>query len=220
MRPGDFVITPSWTWHDHGNESHVPMVWLDGLDIPIVGFFEASFAENHDADMQSVTRPAGDSQARFGEGLLPLGYERKPGPSPVFNYPYARTREALEKLRRAQDWDPWHGLAMRYANPLDGGWAMPTIGTWTHLLPAGFAGAPYRATDATVFSCIEGSGRLHVFAPGGRLESFEFGPRDVFVVPGWQWRRFEASSDCVLFAFSDRPVQEKLGLWREMRGNV
>jgi gentisate 1,2-dioxygenase len=20
MRPGDFIITPSWTWHDHGHE--------------------------------------------------------------------------------------------------------------------------------------------------------------------------------------------------------
>ena len=36
MRPGDFIITPSWTWHDHGNESEEPMIWLDGLDIPMV----------------------------------------------------------------------------------------------------------------------------------------------------------------------------------------
>jgi gentisate 1,2-dioxygenase len=35
MAPGDFVITPSWTWHDHGNESDRPMVWLDGLDMHI-----------------------------------------------------------------------------------------------------------------------------------------------------------------------------------------
>jgi gentisate 1,2-dioxygenase len=220
MQPGDFVITPSWTWHDHGNETGEPMVWLDGLDIPIVGFFEASFAESYADEIQPLARAAGESQARFGEGLLPLGYSSVSKASPVFNYPYARTRDVLEKLRRAQDWDPWHGLAMRYANPLDGGWAMPTIGTWLHYLPRNFSGAPYRSTDATVFSCVEGSGKLFVFAPGGRLESFEFGPRDIFVVPSWQWRRFNASQDCVLFAFSDRPVQEKLGLWREMRGNV
>ena len=36
MSPGDFVITPSWTWHDHGNDKREPMVWLDGLDIPLV----------------------------------------------------------------------------------------------------------------------------------------------------------------------------------------
>ena len=45
MQPGDFVITPSWTWHDHGNDTDRPMVWLDGLDIPIVRLFDASFAE-------------------------------------------------------------------------------------------------------------------------------------------------------------------------------
>src|SRR3546814_418081 len=40
MHPGDFIITPSWTWHDHGNlsvdEGGEPVVWLDGLDIPLI----------------------------------------------------------------------------------------------------------------------------------------------------------------------------------------
>ena len=45
MHPGDFIITPSWTWHDHGNDGDGPMVWLDGLDIPIVTLLDASFAE-------------------------------------------------------------------------------------------------------------------------------------------------------------------------------
>ena len=36
MDPGDFVTTPSWTWHGHGNEGDGPMVWLDGLDVPFV----------------------------------------------------------------------------------------------------------------------------------------------------------------------------------------
>src|SRR6185312_1542374 len=36
MNPGDFIITPSWTWNDHGNDSDQQMVWLDGLDIPLV----------------------------------------------------------------------------------------------------------------------------------------------------------------------------------------
>ena len=36
MHPGDFIITPSWTWHDHGNPGTEPVVWMDGLDIQIV----------------------------------------------------------------------------------------------------------------------------------------------------------------------------------------
>src|SRR5512135_2896710 len=45
MEYGDFIITPSWTWHDHGNDSDRPMVWLDGLDVPLVRILDASFAE-------------------------------------------------------------------------------------------------------------------------------------------------------------------------------
>ena len=45
MRPFDLVLTPNWQWHDHGNASAAPMIWLDGLDIPTVRHFAASFAE-------------------------------------------------------------------------------------------------------------------------------------------------------------------------------
>ena len=34
---------------------------------------------------------------------------------------------------------------------------------------------------------------------------------------GAQTLRFCAASEAVLFSFSDRPVQEKLDLWREQR---
>lgn len=48
MHPGDFIITQSWTWHDHGNAETVdggePVVWLDGLDIPLLRFLDAGFA--------------------------------------------------------------------------------------------------------------------------------------------------------------------------------
>jgi gentisate 1,2-dioxygenase len=215
MREGDFVITPSWTWHDHGNASDKPMVWLDGLDIPIVTLFDASFLEKHNAETYPESRPAGDALARYGSGLMPLGYDAPANrTSPVFNYPYARTREALEAMRRTQEWDACHGLKLRYVNPVNGDYAMPTIGTFMQLLPKGFAAAPYRATDATVFSPVEGKGTIRIGE-----QRFDFAPRDVFIVPSWQRYVIEAAEDAVLFSFSDRPVQEKLGFWREDRGN-
>ena len=214
MRPGDFVTTPSWTWHDHGNEGDQPMVWLDGLDIPIVSFFDASFAEELEDDSQALSRPAGDSLARFGSGLLPVGYEHTTPASPVFNYPYTRTREALEQMRKAQEWDPCHGLKMRYVNPITGEYAMPTMGTFMQLLPDGMTTAPYRSTDGMVYSVVEGTGRTMV---GG--QELTWGPRDTFVVPSWHRHHHVADGDAVLFSFSDRPIQEKLGLWRQDRGN-
>lgn len=214
MRYGDFVITPNWEWHDHGNTGADPIFWLDGLDIPVVQFLDASFAEGHGADQQTITRATGDSAARYGANMLPLGYERAKPVSPIFNYPYERSREALEKMRSAEEWDPSHGLKMRYINPVDGGWAMPTIGTCLQLLPRGFDGAPYRSTDATVYVCVEGSGRTQI-----RDKTIEWGPRDVFVVPSWHEIQHAATEDAVLFSYSDRPIQEKLGLFRESRGN-
>ncbi len=220
MAPGDFVITPSWTWHDHGNESSEPMVWMDGLDVPLVELLDAQFAEKYPEDSQPLGKPVGDSLARFGSGLLPVGYETKSITSPVFNYPYSRTREALETMRRANEWDPCHGLKLQFVNPVDGGAAMPTIGTFMQLLPKGFSTMPYRSTDATVFSVVEGKGKTTVTGADGKSQVFVWGPRDTFVVPTWYWARHETESDSVLFSFSDRPVHQKLGLWREMRGNA
>jgi len=215
MSPGDFVITPNWTWHDHGNESDQPMVWLDGLDIPIISFFGTSFAEKLGSDEQPLSRPVGDALARYGQGLLPEGFEAKSQTSPVFNYPYARTRDALDTMRRTEEWDPAQGLKLHYVNPVTGSFAMPTIGTFMQLLPKGFVGTPYRSTDATVFSVVEGTGRTIM---GDTV--LEWGPQDHFVVPSWVQYRHEADADAVLFSFSDRPVQQKLDLWREQRGNA
>src|SRR5205823_15014635 len=86
MEPGDFVITPNWTWHDHGNEGDQPMVWLDGLDIPMVRMLDAVFAEPANADSQTVARPEGDSLARYGANMLPVDRHPTVKSSPVFNY--------------------------------------------------------------------------------------------------------------------------------------
>lgn len=211
MRPGDFVITPNWTWHDHGNETDAPMVWLDGLDIPIVDLLNAVFFEPYGEDEFPLARPEGDSFARWGSGLMPLDGGRTLT-SPILNYTYERTRESLARMSRGAPCDPCHGFKMRYVNPTTGGWAMPTIGSAMQLLPSGFKAPPYRSTDSTVFVVVEGGGRTVIGD-----ETFDWGPHDIFVVPSWRWYRHQAAAESVLFSFSDRPVHEKLGLWREQR---
>lgn len=216
MHEGDFVITPSWTWHDHGNASDRPMVWLDGLDIPVLQFLDASFVEHWPDDEQPISRPEGDSFHRFGQGLLPVDHVRTGRTSPVFNYPYARTRAALDALARTDDWDVCHGLKLRYVNPETGGHAMNTIAAFMQLLPKGFGTETYRSTDATVFCCVEGGGESVIAG-----ETFAWGPRDIFVVPSWAPVVHRASdADAVLFSFSDRSMQQALGLWRELRGSA
>jgi gentisate 1,2-dioxygenase len=210
MRRGDFIITPAWTWHDHGNLGDQPVVWLDGLDIPTVRFFDAGFAEHGAAASQEALRPEGDALARYGNNMLPVDFEQTPSqPTKVFVYPFEKTRESLMGIARGPI-DAHLGHKLRYVNPATGASPMPTIGAFAQFLPAGFETRPYRATDSTVYVCLEGSGSAEI---GG--VAVDFALNDVFVVPSWHTLRLRAGPDSILFSFSDRPMQRMLGLWRE-----
>ncbi|MES2686425.1 MAG: gentisate 1,2-dioxygenase [Pseudomonadota bacterium] len=221
MTPGDFIITPSWTWHDHGHEGTQtdgePVVWLDGLDIPMLRFFDAGFAENHSERSQPVTKAEGTSYQRYGANMLPVRYDAPFGQtSPIFSYPYDRTREALHTLERQAPVDDWDGVKLRYVNPATGGSPMPTMATFMQRLPAGFDGKAWRQTDGAVFSVVEGHGSVSI-AHGDVTQVFEFGPRDHFVIPSWHTASLRSAPGCVLFSFSDRPVHQALGIHREER---
>ncbi len=217
MEPGDLILTPSWTWHDHGHEGKEPVVWLDGLDLPLIRSLGPMFTEpyGHEARYPEK-RPVGDNIARYGEGLVPMG--EAPGEhvnSPIFHYPYARTREALKRLDKAGEYDACHGIKLEFVNPTTGGPVMPTISCYMQLLPKGFETAPYRTTAAWVYACREGKGRTIV---GDTV--LEWGPRDVFCVPCWAEHHHEAADESILFSFSDARMQQRLGIWREVRGNA
>jgi gentisate 1,2-dioxygenase len=186
MHPGDFIITPPWRGHGHGGGSE-PVIWMDGLDVPLVGFLHAEFREDHP---DALDPPAAGTR---------------------FAWPYAEARAALEALRTAGAPDPWTGYRHDYLQP-DGGPALPTLGASLSLLPRGFTTQPLRSTDSAVASVIEGAVRAKI---GGRF--FDLGPKDVVAIPGWTSASFKALEDSVVFAFSDRPAHQALGLWREQR---
>jgi len=195
MKPGDFILTPFWSFHDHGNPGREPVVWLDGLDIPIVNMFDTSFFEkdehHHDGDEE------GAPSVRSVE-------------SSAMKYPYDPHRDRLAQLARSGAPDPRHGFKLEYRNAKTGGPPLPTIGAYLQLLPKGFSGQPYRATDATIFCAVEGHGASRVGE-----KSFTWGPRDIFVVPSWHAVSHQTGEESVLFSFSDRPAQKALGIWRE-----
>jgi gentisate 1,2-dioxygenase len=211
MRHGDFIITANWAPHDHGNPGKEPVMWLDVLDMPTVNHFEASFANHFDEKMQNVNHEDGDSFERYATGVLPDGMPATPNRTPVINYPYARMRPILERLKKTGDIDKRHGARVRYANPITGGPVLPTMGAHLALLPTGFKGEPYRSTDGTIFAVAEGKGTTVIDG-----KPFEWSVNDVFVVPPWKrYQHTVASGDAVLFSISDRPAQEALGIWRE-----
>ena len=191
MAPGDLVITPAWRWHLHGNDTAEPMVWLDGLDIPLAMYFGGTFRQDAEARADA---PAADA------------------PLPPIHFPYDAVRRELFAMAAAGDPDPHFGHLRRYLDPATGDWAMPTMAAMIRMLPTGFASRPYRATDSMVFAVVEGRGRLRVGD-----ESLSLDPHDVFVVPGWTAHTLQADEDLVLFSYSERAAQEKLGFFREHR---
>lgn len=224
MNEGDFIITPSWTWHDHGNDTNEPMVWLDGLDIPFIRFLDAGFAENDTHKVQTIERVEGHSFASYGHNMAPVRHDGLYASpygmtSPLFNYPYSRSRDALHGLERSEQLDAWDGFKLRYINPLTGLSPIPTMATFMQRLPAGFVGKPYRQTDGTVFSVVEGSGTA-IVRRGEHVHTFLFRQRDHFVVPSWYTLELQSNDGCVLFSYSDKPVHQAVGVWKEQRLNT
>lgn len=89
---------------------------------------------------------------------------------------------------------------------------MPSMATFLQLLPKGFVSRVARTTDSTIYHVVEGAGEVTI-----GNETFTFVAKDIFVAPTWHGVSFKSTDDTVLFSFSDRPVQEALGLFREAR---
>ena len=88
MSPGDLVLTPAMVWHDHGNDADQPVMWLDGLDIPLVGSINCTFLEEFQTQTQPESRPRSHSERLYGRALFPSGVSPAPvsSCSPVWAY--------------------------------------------------------------------------------------------------------------------------------------
>jgi gentisate 1,2-dioxygenase len=212
MSRGDLVLTPPWTWHDHGNDSDEPMIWLDGLDLPLVAEMEATFYEPFAKDAQPVARPVGDSERRYGLGQLRPTWDRSVGPfSPLLNYKWAQTEEALRRLATVAS-SPYDDVAMEYINPHTGGSIMPTLACWIQLLRSGVRTRAHRHTGSAVYLAFAGRGFSVIDG-----QRFDWHQGDVFVVPTWAWHEHASAegTEAILFSVQDTPVMQALGLYRE-----
>ncbi len=210
MHPGDFIVTPNWTWHDHGNLGDGPVVWLDGLDSPFTNFLGTTFREDLTDDRQNLFRQDGDNAAAFAANMLPHDFRPASAQSPILHYPFTQTKKALEHLAATTDPHPAHGVKLRYANPATGRHPFSTMAVFMQRLPANFSGRDYRSTEGSVFCVVEGDGKL---IAGDK--TFEMTQHDVAVVPSWTAYRFETSTAMMIFSYSDRAGQEALGFWHD-----
>jgi gentisate 1,2-dioxygenase len=212
MEPGDFVTTPTWLWHDHGNDGREPVVWLDGLDLPLVTHLSAVFYQRYHERQQPLGRPIGDSTVRYARGFRPTYEEPDRHYSPIVNYPYRDARATLEHLAATDHPSPFDGFMVEYINPVTGGAVLPTMDAYLQWIPLHAALEPHRHTSSTVYLAVEGHGVLEVDD-----QQFEWEPHDVLVVPSWSTHRHINTGDepAILFSFTDRPVIRACSLWRE-----
>jgi len=190
MLPGDLVLTPNWSWHDHANDTDAPMIWLDGLDTPLVRLLEAGFFEEYPDDRQEVGPAVNASQ---------------------WHYPLSEMRAALGRLA-ADGGNAGKGIVLEYRNRVSGGPVMPTIGCHMQLLRPGEATQAWRRVCRTNYHVVEGAG--HSIVGGERLV---WEDKDVFTVPAWTFCEHVNTTDSptFLFSFSDAPVMKALSLYRE-----
>jgi gentisate 1,2-dioxygenase len=212
MEPGDFVLTPCWSWHDHACVGDHPSIWQDVLDMHIINMLSGSFREESDVMQQDYPTPEESSVLEYGRGVVPADHVPVHNSSPVLNYRYRTVKEVLDSMQSHRSIDAHFGYMVKYLNPMTGDWAMPTVANQMRKLPEGFETKPYQSTDATIFTVIEGRGESVI----GDVE-LKWEQGDVFVAPQWAVQTHRASSEAVLFSSSDRAVQEKIQIWREKR---
>ena len=189
MSPGDLVLTPNWSWHDHANDTDAPVIWLDGLDTPLVRMLEAGFSEEYHQDRQELAAPVNASE---------------------WHYPMSEMRAALQRLAAEAPGDG--EVALDYINRRTGGPVMPTIACHMQLLRPGEKTRARRRVCCTNYHVVEGAGYSMV---GDRQLDWE--DKDVFTVPTWTYCEHVNTGDrpAFLFSFSDAPVMQALSLYRD-----
>ena len=213
MEPGDLILTPSWAWHDHGNETKERVVWMDGLDIPLIASLEAMFFQFYREQQVAATRPANTSQSMYGQAQLnPTWIKERSRSSPLLLYSWEQTWEALNALR-THEGSPVDGIALEYRHPQTGGPVLPTMSCWIQLLRPGEHTQAHRHTGSAVYYVVSGSGMTVIDG-----QRFDWTKGDVIALPPWSVHEHanrSARDDAVLFSIQDAPVLSALGLFYE-----
>ena len=167
---GDLILTPNGTWHDHGNDSDEPCIWIDTLDWPLMEFLDAAWVDHNmpgaqgNTNVQAISVSEGYSRNLYGHGGLKpafVSHQRGVGhaPAPLFHFRGADVLEMLHSLRKEKG-DPHEGIKVDFVNPVTGEPVFKTL----ELL--GAAAAPRRgnraqARDRRHLLCVHRRHRRH-----------------------------------------------------------
>jgi gentisate 1,2-dioxygenase len=225
---GDLIITPNGTWHDHGNDSDSPVIWIDMLDWPLMEVLDLAWVDldyrgagaESNAKIQKAVHADGHSGRLYGHGgLRPTFVSHQRGwghePDAMIHYRGADVREALDGLRK-EEGDPHEGIQMQFINPVTGGPVGAVLDYAAQLLRPGEETRPKRETCSTFMVVMDGRGYTEV---GGHR--FEWETNDIVVMPNFLWRRHvnTGKTDAVLYTVSDASLMRNIGQYRAQGKN-
>ena len=209
MGEGDLILTPQWTWHEHGHEGHEPMVWIDGLDVPLIKSLNVISFERHPGKTQPTKTSY--NQAVHSGLTRPVSSDEQAAKAPL-HYRWEETYPALKLLAQTEG-HPYEGVALEYVNPVTGGPTLPTLSCWMQMLRPAERTKVHRHTSTSIYHVFRGSGTTVI---NGQMFHWEKG--DSFVVPLWSWHEHANKSqndEALLFSMHDVPVLKAFGLYRE-----
>ncbi len=211
MDEGDLILTPHMTWHDHSGDTDKPIIWLDGLDFPLVQMLHQLAFESYDKPTQPIQCNS--------EQVGPLYGNARPTAAPTaefFHYKWRETNQTLRTLLESGDGlDPFDGTLLEFRNPVTGGPTMPTVQCALQLLQPGQKTEMHRHTSTVIYHAFRGAGTTLI---GERRFDWEQG--DTFIVPVWYAHGHtnrSSSEEAILFSMNDSPTLKSLNLYREER---
>ncbi len=189
MRRGDLVVTPSMTWHDHGNQGAEPVIWTDGLDSPVVRYLENLHMDPYPGEQQPV---------------------RQGPPARHVHYRWADAHAELSR-RASADADPFDDVLVEYRDPDSGRPVVPALGCYLQMLRPGVRTRAHRQTSSAVYHVMSGRGRTIIDGV-----AHDWGEGDFFAVPPRAVHEHAnaGAEPSILFSFQDVPLLQALGFYR------
>jgi gentisate 1,2-dioxygenase len=200
------------TWHGHRNGGE-PVVWLDGLDNPLLFLLQSITWEAYPGGVQPM-KPRAEHTAPRIDATRPVWEKAAAWPTYNLHYKWLDTYKKLQSLAEGPG-SPFDGVALEYVNP-DGGHTMPTMSCGIQMLRPGETTKTHRHNYSVIYHAFRGSGTTIV---NGQM--FEWDEGDCFVLPLWSWHSHQnrsKSGEAILYSVSDLPVMDALKLYREEAG--
>ena len=188
MQRGDIILTPSWNWHDHGNEGTEPVIWLDGLDLPIFKLLRLNFANQY-PELRYPSTISDDCRSRF---------------------PWAPVEKALRESQGA-----YARYEYRFD---DGRHLSQTLSAQAERITAKGLSPELQETVSFIYHVVDGEGYSTILSPDmHQPRKITWSSKDTFAVPAWSRISHTCTmneGDAFLVAINDRPVVESLGFLR------